>query len=76
MEHLFIGLAETLPERNILYFTTDDVPSMANPRYAAAVHYVESTPTIDTALVTSSWAATLATHRDYERMRVAGGRCC
>ena len=77
VEHLFIGLAETLPERNIMYFTTDDVPSMANPQYAAAVHYVESTPTIDTVLVTSSWAARGVAEPDLARLLSAlegGGR--
>ena len=77
VEHLFIGLTEALPERNILYFTTDDVPSMANPQYAAAVHYVESTPTVDTVLVTSSWAARGVAEHDLARLLSAlevGGR--
>ncbi len=54
-EHLFIGLVEALPERNIMYFTANAFPSMSNPQYAAAVDYVDETPSIETVIVTAYW---------------------
>jgi len=55
LEHLFIGLTESLPHRNIMYFAANASPAMSNSQYAAAVSYVIATPTIKTVLVTSFW---------------------
>jgi peptidoglycan/LPS O-acetylase OafA/YrhL len=55
VEHLFIGLKEALPDRNIMYFTVNGPLDRANPQYAAAFDYAERTPSINTVLVTSIW---------------------
>jgi peptidoglycan/LPS O-acetylase OafA/YrhL len=55
VEHLFIGLKEALPDKNIMYFTANAPLDRANPQYSAAFDYAEFTPTVKTVLITSIW---------------------
>jgi SGNH domain-containing protein len=54
-EHIFIGLLEALPATNIMYFTANAFPSKSNSQYAAALNYVNRTPSIKTVILTAFW---------------------
>ena len=54
-EHLFLGLAEALPEQNVAYYIRDDGLSAANPDVARIVKHVAASPSIEAVVVSALW---------------------
>jgi peptidoglycan/LPS O-acetylase OafA/YrhL len=55
-EHLFVGLAESLPRENVAYYIRDDALSTANPEFARIVNHVAASSSIETVVVSSLWS--------------------
>lgn len=54
-EHLFVGLADALPNQNVLYDAADMLPQLTEPRFARIVHYIASHPGIRTVVLNAAW---------------------
>ena len=54
-EHLFLGLAEALPDENVVYYILNDALLPANPDAARIVDHVAASPTIKTVVVSEFW---------------------
>jgi peptidoglycan/LPS O-acetylase OafA/YrhL len=55
-EHLFVGLAEELPDRNIAYYILAALPTRSSGAWMSTViDYVASSKTIDTVIVNAWW---------------------
>lgn len=54
-EHLFIGLAEQLKDRNVAYYIRDSLPVAANPEFEEIFAHVVSSRSIDTVIVAANW---------------------
>jgi peptidoglycan/LPS O-acetylase OafA/YrhL len=54
-EHLFLGLAEVLPEQNVAYYIRNDGLSPANPDVAQIVKHVAASPSIEAVVVSALW---------------------
>jgi hypothetical protein len=54
-EHLFLGLAEALPERNVAYFLNDSLPVAAEPGVRQIIQSVVDHPSIKTVIVSGAW---------------------
>jgi peptidoglycan/LPS O-acetylase OafA/YrhL len=55
-EHLFLGLAEALPEKNIAYYIAGEFP-VRSARMDTIIDHVASDPAIESVIVTAAWAA-------------------
>lgn len=56
-EHLFLGLAETLKNRNVAYFIAGDLPiPEKDARISEALQHIYSDPHISDVLITAYWA--------------------
>jgi peptidoglycan/LPS O-acetylase OafA/YrhL len=55
-EHLFLGLAEALPDRNVAYYIVNDRPVVENPDFKRILAFVGDSPSIRTVVLTSYWA--------------------
>jgi hypothetical protein len=66
VEHLFLGLAEALPNKNVVYYTVDGLPvrsleraGLPDPQQLATdriIDHVASDPAIETVVVSALWA--------------------
>ncbi|WP_244975638.1 acyltransferase family protein [Mycobacterium kubicae] len=54
-EHLFLGLAEAAPEKNIVYYVVTNQPVRSDPRTNHILDHVASDPAIKTVIVNSNW---------------------
>lgn len=54
-EHLFIGMAEALPDKNILLHARGAFPSMDKPEFKKIYQYVLETPSIHTVIISAHW---------------------
>jgi peptidoglycan/LPS O-acetylase OafA/YrhL len=54
-EHLFLGLAEALPEHNVAYYIRDDALVMSDPDVARIVEHVAASTAIKTVVVSTLW---------------------
>ena len=54
-EHLFVGLAEALPEENVVYYILDDAVLTTSPDGARIVDYVAASSSIKTVVVSELW---------------------
>jgi peptidoglycan/LPS O-acetylase OafA/YrhL len=54
-EHLFLGLSEELPERNLAYYVIEGLPERANAQFALILDRVLSSSTITTVIITAYW---------------------
>lgn len=77
-EHLFVGLAEALPQENVAYYIRDAAPVTSDPDMARIVAHVAASSSIRTVVVGALWnlrgvrAAELAT--TLEALRATGKR--
>ncbi|MGO4705898.1 acyltransferase family protein [Microvirga sp. 2MCAF38] len=55
-EHLFIGLAEALPDKNIAFYIKNGAPFIDNEDYGSIFKTVSSSKTIKKVIVTMYWA--------------------
>jgi peptidoglycan/LPS O-acetylase OafA/YrhL len=56
-EHLFAGLAEALPARNVAFYIRDGAPFAGNRDFDAVLAHVTASRDIDTVILTMNWAA-------------------
>lgn len=54
-EHLFIGLAEKLKDKNVAYYIQDSLPVTNNPEFDAIFAHVLSTGSIRTVILAAHW---------------------
>ena len=54
-EHLFLGLAEALPDENVVYYILNDALLPTDPNAARIVDHVAASPTIKTVVVSEFW---------------------
>ena len=54
-EHLFLGLADTLKNKNIVYYIKGSSPFLENPKFKNIFQYVLKTKSIDTVILTMYW---------------------
>ena len=55
-EHLFIGLAEAMPSRNIVYYTQPTLPIIGNSEFNHVFDYVLSNQNIKTIILDAYWS--------------------
>ena len=68
-EHLFLGLAESLSERNIAYYILGELPvPESSTEMASILRHVESSSTISTVVITSYWAGRGLPNIELERV--------
>ena len=56
-EHLFVGMAEALPNKNVAYYIQDSLPIGGSPEMDTILGGITETPSIETVIVNASWAA-------------------
>ena len=54
-EHLFPGLAENLPQKNIAYYIHSDIPYLGNALFNDIFEYIKDSKTISTVIITAWW---------------------
>ena len=54
-EHLFIGLAELLPSRNIGYYIRNSSLSLDNPEYSLILHEIVKNQSINQVIISERW---------------------
>ena len=59
VEHLFIGLAESLPNRNVAFYIKGSAPFISNPEFTNIFRAIITSKSISTVLVGMRWAARL-----------------
>jgi hypothetical protein len=62
-EHLFVGLADALPHRNVLYDIVDDAPTMRSEGFARIVDDVAARRSVDTVVLSAYWYIRAVTRR-------------
>ena len=55
-EHLFVGLAEALPARNVVYYTRSTLPTSTNPAFAKIFKTVTEDSRVRTVIISAWWA--------------------
>jgi peptidoglycan/LPS O-acetylase OafA/YrhL len=55
-EHLFIGLSEAIPSKNIVYYTRPTLPIIGNSEFDHVFDYVLSNPDIKTIILDAYWS--------------------
>jgi peptidoglycan/LPS O-acetylase OafA/YrhL len=55
-EHLFVGLAEALPQQNVLYDAVNSPPHLTDRDFARVVQYVAAHPSIRVVVLNAAWA--------------------
>jgi peptidoglycan/LPS O-acetylase OafA/YrhL len=55
-EHLFLGLAEALPDHNVAFYIQGGPPFPGNPEFSASYAHVIQSPTIRKVILTANWA--------------------
>ena len=55
-EHLFIGLAEAIPSKNIVYYTRPSLPIIGNAEFDHVFDYILSNPNIKTIILDAYWS--------------------
>lgn len=56
-EHLFLGLAESLPDKNILYYMANGLPVETTTGMSEVIAHFGSDPAIQTIVINGSWPA-------------------
>lgn len=54
-EHLFVGVAESLPEDNVVYYPNALLPFINNTQLIKTYNYILSEPTIDVVILNAIW---------------------
>jgi peptidoglycan/LPS O-acetylase OafA/YrhL len=55
-EHLFIGLAESLPEKNVAFYIRNGMSVRSNPGFEVIFDAIDSNPNIKQVVITSLWS--------------------
>jgi peptidoglycan/LPS O-acetylase OafA/YrhL len=55
-EHLFLGLAEALPNKNIVYYIQNNLPVRSVTGMDRIIDHVASDPAIETVIINAQWA--------------------
>ena len=55
-EHLFIGLAESLPKKNVAFYILNEMSVRSNPGYSTIFDAIDSNPDISQIVVSSLWS--------------------
>ncbi len=55
-EHLFLGLAEALPNKNVVYYAVDGLPVRSVTGMDRIIDHVASDPAIETVIINAMWA--------------------
>ena len=55
VEHLFLGLADQLPDKNIVYYQRGSYPLLSNPIFARIFSHVLRSDSIKTVFLTAHW---------------------
>lgn len=55
-EHLFIGVAESLPLDNVVFYPTGDMPFTSNKQLDKTFNYVLNEPSINAVMLNAIWA--------------------
>jgi hypothetical protein len=56
VEHLFLGLAEALPDKNVVYYMADGFPLRSANGMDRIIDHVASDPGIETVIISAIWA--------------------
>jgi peptidoglycan/LPS O-acetylase OafA/YrhL len=56
VEHLFLGLAEALPNKNVVYYAVDGLPVRSVIGMDRIIDHVASDPAIETVIISAMWA--------------------
>ncbi len=56
LEHFFLGFAEALPNKNVVYYTVDGLPVRSASGMDRIIDHVASDPAIKTVVVSACWA--------------------
>ena len=56
VEHLFPGLAEALPNKNVVYYAVDGLPVRSVSGMDRIIDHVASDPAIETVIISAMWA--------------------
>ena len=62
-EALFIGIAEAVTEKNVVYYNRDALPLLGAPEYESSFNYVLNSPNIDTVILAAYWTMRLKQNR-------------
>lgn len=54
-EHLFLGIAEALPNRNVVFYIKGDPPFLDHPEFSAIYQHVIDSRTIKKVVLTMNW---------------------
>jgi peptidoglycan/LPS O-acetylase OafA/YrhL len=54
-EHLFVGLADSLPEKNVAFYIRNSPPYLSNPEYASIYEHLTSDTNIKIVILTMWW---------------------
>jgi peptidoglycan/LPS O-acetylase OafA/YrhL len=54
-EHLFIGFAKEFPEKNVVYYIKNSIPTLGNPEFRKIFEQVLSTTSIKTVILDAYW---------------------
>ncbi|MBO9647343.1 MAG: acyltransferase [Variovorax sp.] len=54
-EHLFVGLAESAPNKNISYYISDSTPYIGNKSFERIYNHVIGDPNINTVVIAALW---------------------
>jgi peptidoglycan/LPS O-acetylase OafA/YrhL len=55
-EHLFIGVAESLPEKNVAFYIRNGMSVRSNPGFDVIFEAIDSNPSIKQVVITSLWS--------------------
>ena len=58
-EALFIGIAEAITEKNVVYYNRDALPLIENSEYHSSFDYILNSPNIDTVILAAYWTMRL-----------------
>jgi peptidoglycan/LPS O-acetylase OafA/YrhL len=72
-EHLFIGFAESLPQKNVVYYANTGLPSSANKSYEEVFQHINQNPTIKHIVISMDWVGlTNLKQAEVEILEIAG----
>jgi peptidoglycan/LPS O-acetylase OafA/YrhL len=55
-EHLFVGMAQAIPQRNPVFYIRDSLVSISNPEYKDIFDHVLKNPSIRTVVLAAQWS--------------------
>lgn len=69
-EHLFLGLAEALPSKNVAFYIRNSPPYLNNPEYVSIFKHVVSDPQIRQVILTMWWIGRTTKQTEEEILKV------